>query len=255
MINIAKKIFEKKIDDECHYFFVRYGKGVFEKEPTEIKITKNNIKLYGGFDMIKIFLKIFSESTLNDQDEKNILINGTIISSRDLSNLLKSYNIKFDVKKRYGKIGNKYLINAELNKEEFAKFIEEFAYNEYLLLKVKSKKRSLSVKKDETPKPNKLVERFVVLSLSKEDKELILDEFLFDCKKEVKEKLKDMDNVTIKINRLYSINKIHVDEELIEKNPEKARIEAKREGTIKRDVEIRYNSKEEKYCNTINFLV
>lgn len=253
MINIIRKLYENKTDEECHYFFVRYGCGEFEKEQLEIKIG-NKIKVYGGFDMTKTFLKIFAESLKNDVDEDGIELRGVILSSRDISNILDRYKINFEIKKRYGKKGDKYLINTKIDKRLFMSFINEFNYNEYLLIKIRSKKRGFNVKKDETPQPSKVVDKFVTLTLSKEDRNIVIDEFLFDCREGLKEKIKKTKRVDIKIKRKYFIDEIIVDEELITKDPKKARLQAKRKGAVKREVWIN-KSLNEYYKKKIEFFV
>ncbi|MBW3011609.1 hypothetical protein KY311_00330 [Candidatus Woesearchaeota archaeon] len=219
-INFVKNIAQGKIDSATHYAFVRYGMGEFVKEDLIIKFG-SSVKLSGGFEYVNVFVKFVA--SLCDED---IEIKGVIPTINDISSALAKYGIEVEGKTRYGKKGKKYDIDVTLSPEKAMQFIDEF-YDMYLLLDLKSGKRSVKVKKKETPKIGSPSEKFVSAALAKEDAAKVKEEFLFDVDAGVKEAV---------VKHTYKITNIDVDESLLEKDALKARLEAKREGVLVRKV-------------------
>jgi hypothetical protein len=216
-INFIKNILDGNVDEITHNKFVRYGKGNFEKEEFTVKVG-SRIQVQAGFEYVDILFKILSEVITEP-----VTLKGEVVSTTKIADVFANFGI--EPKKITGK---KYTIDEELSPEKFKDFMDVFG-GYFLLLKASSGDNLISTKKS-VPKPGKLVEKFVTAKFEKSFFDIIKKEFLFDC---------DVDKFkTASITHTYKINEIIFDEALVEKDPLKARLEAKRKGTIVRKIVI-----------------
>jgi hypothetical protein len=223
-INFIKNIAENKTDKATHNVFVRYGMGEFEKEDFIIKKSGANVKIWAGFEYVNVLLR-FAASLCSEE----VSLSGVIPTVKDISSLLAKYNIQAEAKARYGKSGKRFEFTVTLSPEKAKQFIEEFN-DFYLLLDLSSGKRQAKIKKKETPKIGSPAKKFIAVTLPKEDFGKVVNEFLFDAG------VNEFSEAVIK--QTYKITGIDVDEKLLKTDAEKARLEAKREGTILRKITI-----------------
>lgn len=214
-MNFIKNIHENNIDEKTHEKFIRYSVGVFEKEEFIIKKGASFVQIKAGFEYLSVVLELMS-ALVNE----NVSLSGMIVTKKDILNEIKDFGIEPE------KVtGKKYTIKEEMSPERFKEFIDKFN-DYYLLLKLKSGKRSVAVKKS-IPKPGKIVEGFVNAKFEKNDFSKIKEEFLFDVdKNDFKE---------------ASIKHTYIIEELIAPQgcpPAEARLKAKRKGRIIRKINI-----------------
>ncbi len=216
-INFIKNIYEGKVDDYTHLKFTRYSRGRFEKEPITIKVTGKKVKVQTGPEYAEVLLRI-----LADHAASEVSLKGKIISTKDINKRIESYDV--EVLKKWGK---KYDVSATIPAPKFKEMVYEFE-DCYLLLTCESGGDKVKVK-TALPKPGELKEKFVTADFTKEHMDDIKSEFLFDVSDFKKE---------ASIKHTYVIDEIAVDESLIETDPERARLEAKRKGKIIRDKTI-----------------
>jgi hypothetical protein len=215
--NFMKKLVDQNVDESTHMKFVRYSKGTFPKEEIIIKVTGKNISVQTGPEYVDVLLKILADNTTDDVDAK-----GKIISSKDIVQTLKDYDVKVT-----GKRGNKYTVEKTFSAEEFRKFVHELD-DMYLLLTVKSGMNIIKVKPS-LPKPGDLKEKFATAKFTKDLLPNVQEEFMFegdDIKKQANYK------------HTYEISEILVDEQLLATNPLQARLQAKRKGKVIREKTI-----------------
>ena len=213
-INFIKNAIENKADDITHHAFTRYGTGEYPKEEFKVKKSSKNIRIWAGFEYTNSLLKFVA--TLCDG---NINVNGVIITSEDLEEVLNKNKIEFTAKEKRGMRGLKkteYSIQGDFKKEELIKLIDQLN-KYYLFIDIKQGTREYKVKKKAVPKVGKETNKFVTATIDIKDESKLREEFLFDVKDSFNE---------ITINHTYIIEKIDVDEKMIEKDPAKARLEA-----------------------------
>lgn len=216
MVNFIKNIAENNIDEWTHNKFVRYSLGEFKKEEFTITKGSNFIQIKAGVEYLDVILKLMAELV-----KEPVSLNGIIVSAKDISQELDKLGIE-----PLKVTGKKYTIEEELAPEKFKEFVEKLAEKTNLLLKLKSDKYSLSVKKS-VPKPGKLVEKFLSAKFDLNDYDKLKEEFLFDAgdfKKAV-------------IINTYIITEIEIPKEF-ENDPALARLKAKRVGKIIRNINI-----------------
>jgi len=223
-INHIKNAYEKNIDDHTHHSFIRYSLGQFPKEPFTIKVG-SAIKIWGSFEYVNVFVRFLSKlakSTIN--------VKGTIPTMKDIKSDLETAGLDVDEKRRtMGKKGMQYMVSGTISPEKAQKLFDDLA-GCYLLLDLDSDKLKLKVKKKETPKIGKATPKFATLALPKEFLKEVIEEFLFDH---------DIESFkAAEITHTYLIDDIKVDEALVEKDPNRAREEAVRNGKIVRFVTI-----------------
>ncbi|MFP4112059.1 MAG: hypothetical protein ACLFUO_03595 [Candidatus Woesearchaeota archaeon] len=209
-INFIKNIWNNDVDEVAHAKFVRYGKGEFVKEEFKIK-AGSKIQVWAGFEYVEVLFRMMAEVVTEPGSVK-----GTIVSKQDIKSKFDELGI--EPKKITGK---KYTVEETLDPEQFKKFVDTFS-EYYMLLKAKSGNNEIKTKTS-VPKPGKLVEKFASAKFDKSALDMIKKEFLFDHDGNFKEAV---------INHTYRIDDIIVDESLVEKDPARARLEAKRKGTL-----------------------
>ncbi len=216
-----------KIDNHTHYAFTRYGSGEYPKEEFKIKKSAKDIKIWAGFEYTNSLLKFITSLC-----EGKIKINGVIITQEGIEETLNKYKLDFSTKDKRGMRGLKkteYSIEGEITRENLLKMIDEL-YKFYLFLDINQGERTYKVKKKAVPKIGKETDKFVSATISLSDDKSLKDEFLFD--------IDVNDFKEISIFHTYKIDSIIVDEKLIEKDPAKARLEAKRKGVLIRKVVV-----------------
>ena len=208
-----ESIKEGKPTFEAHKNLLRFGLGEYKREKIKVKIGKK-IDVSTGFEYLNTLQRIFLES-VNDI----VLVKGRFIGDKKVvSKILDDFNIE-PVKI----VGKKFEVNFKMDKEKLKELKDVlFENNVYFLANFSSKDASLK-SKNNFPKPGNLVENFAKLSIPLDAKSLILKAFV----------LPDF-NKTAEIETTYVINNIVVDENLLKENPEKARLESKRDLTVKR---------------------
>lgn len=223
-MNTIKQIFEKKIDDALHQRFIRFGKGEFERFLITIKKGKN-LKIKTSYDFANDLVGLIAENI-----DEDAAVKGSILANKDCQSEL---NFEIEDFKKKGKLFIA-TINTTLTKEQLRNLYEKFNSN-FLLLNIDSIKFKLKCGKS-LPKPGKkLKDDFCSATLPL----TLLDEFAFDFSHDFNE---------AKIVHRIVIDEIIVPEEY--KNDfEKARLMAKRKGTLTR--EIAFNGAEKK--NSVGF--
>ncbi len=216
-INFIKNMFQGKIDESTHLKFTRFGKGVFEKEDFIFKITGKNVQIQTGYEYIDVLIKLLADNT-----SEPVTGSGKIVSSKNVEDKIKENGVEIVAKR-----GKKYDVKFDLSPENFRKFVDEFD-DCYLLLNVSSGNNQTKMKQT-LPKPNKLVEKFATVKYDKSLLPVLKEEFLFDIPEFKKEVI---------LKHTYDIKEIVVDEELIKKDPLKARLDAKRKGNLIRHKKI-----------------
>lgn len=212
VINFMKKIVEGKSDETTHLKFVRYSKGHFEKEEIIIKVMGKKVQVQTGYEYIDVLLKILAEHATED-----VSLKGKIISSKkDITKKLADHNIEVP-----GKRGNKYNVEATLSPEAFKSFVYDMD-DCFLLLTVTSGSNSVKVKPG-LPKPGDLKEKLATGKFDMSALPDIKEEFAFDTDDFKKE---------LRVKHFYDIDDIIVDPALLESDPLKARLEAKRKGKV-----------------------
>ena len=216
-MNFIRKIYEKNIDEKIHQKFIRYSIGEFEKEEFIIKKGSSFVQIKAGFEYLDVMFDMIAQCVNED-----VSLNGIIVTKNKIINELNEFGI--EPKKVTGK---KYTIEVTMSKEKFKEFVDKFN-SCFLLLKLKSGKYSISVKKS-IPKPGKILEKFVTAKFDLNDLDIIKKEFLFDI---------TVDNFRdISIKHTYIIDEIIIPDEF-QNNPEEARLNAKRKGRIIRKIDI-----------------
>ncbi len=222
-----KSIKEGKPTFEAHKNLLRFGLGDYKREKIKIKFGKK-VDVSAGFEYLNTLQKLFLDST----DDDIVLVKGRLIGDKKIvEKILDEFNIEPDKI-----IGKKFEINVKLDKNKLIELKEKlFENNVYFLANFSSKDASLK-SKNNFPKPGNLVENFAKLSVDKKNKDKILDAFLIDNF-----------NKKVEIETTYVINDIIVDENLLKENPEKARLESKRDLTVKRKIIVDGKEYEEEF--------
>lgn len=223
-MNFIKQIAKNKADKYTHNAFVRYGPGEFEKEEFIAKKVGKNIKIWAGFEWCNSLLRFVASFCSGV-----VSINGTIPTTRDVKPELEKLGVDFEEKRRYGKKGSKYEIKTTLPADTVRKLIDQL-YDFYLMLDLKCGSYSVKMKKKETPKIGTRVEKFVSAAIPAEHMKEFIDEYLFDCG------VSGFKSAVIR--HTYKIDRILVDDKLLQKDPLLARLQAKRKGTITRVIEV-----------------
>lgn len=228
-MNFIKKIFENKIDEDVHKQFTKFGKGTFEnKALVEINVTSKNIKIKTSAEFTNELVKLLAETIKNPTEVK-----GIIFSTKDLS---KESDIFEEVKSAMGV--RKHFVDKELTKEQILELYEKFPHaslnlsfkTDYGELKVKEKapKSSKPGKGDKEPKAD-------YCKFTTKDKKVIED-YAFDVKQQFKK---------LFVKHTFEIKDLEIPKEY-ENDFAKARLYAKRKGTIQRFLNIDGTKKESK---------
>lgn len=225
-MNFLRALFEGKQHFLLHDKFTRYGKGDYERLLFEIKKGKD-LKIKSSFDFANDYVEIIA-----DRITENATVSGKVIAARDFEKELDFPTTS------YSKRGKLY--TAELNttlKPDQLKSLCEKMKEEFLLLKIESSNFRLKTK-NSLPKPGGAIKPDFCSATLPLD---CLDEFAWDVKKDFK---------VLTIKHVLHITDIEFSQELMKKDPARARLEAKRKGKIERLLNI--DGKEEKREAVLN---
>lgn len=209
-MNFIKQLIEGKTSEESHNQLIRYGLGKYENRGVVKFSNGPTMKLQTSFEYANYFVKLVAENL-----EGPFEVKGKLISKIKLEN---------SVKKK-----NSYVVeySDEISSEELQKLVEEryndshFLFNVSPYLKIKAS----------LPRPGgKVKDNFCTLSFKGNDelRKKIIEDFAFDIDKEFKKAI---------ITHTFLIENIEVPEEHKD-DPVAARANAKRVGTIKRNLEV-----------------
>ncbi|MHA1256997.1 MAG: hypothetical protein ACTSPS_15515, partial [Promethearchaeota archaeon] len=99
-----------------HRHFYRYSKGVFIGPALKISKTKAKINMKGAHEYEDLILEAVTKSISNSQE--NFEINGKLISSSDIANIISELGLNWVLKKSTGKTKNyKAEVVDEINKD------------------------------------------------------------------------------------------------------------------------------------------
>jgi len=231
-----KKIFLNESDEKVHNQFVRFGKGDY-LERAIISFTKvSKIKIKSSFEFANDFVKLVAGLV------DILIIEGVILSKKDISEILSKYNIKGNSEAKKGGLFFKNNIEKqEINKEQ----LNELVDNSYFaLLDIESKDRSIKLKtKKNLPKPGKSGEgkvndKFCQLEADLKYWKEIKDYFFWDIG----------DYKKVKVSHEYIISELIYPKNIEKNDFEKIRLLTKRKGVLKRNIEIDKSSKQVKEC-------
>ena len=213
-MNFLKSLFEGKQHPLMHDKFTRYGNGEYERLYFEIKKGKD-LKIKSSFDFANDFVGIIA-----DRIKENATVSGKLIAARDFE---KELGFPTTTYTKRGK-----LYTAELNttlKPDQLKSLYDKMKEDFLLLKIESDNFKLKTK-NSLPKPGGRVKpNFCSATLPLE----CLDEFAWDVKKDFK---------LLIIKHVLHITDVEFSQELMKKDPARARLEARRKGKIERLLNI-----------------
>jgi hypothetical protein len=210
-----KKIFQNKVDESVHKYFVRFGKGTYGmKAVMNVRKQKDKIKISTTFEYANDFVEFISSIT------DSVKVSGIILSRNEIQGL--------EGKKKKGLFN--YEIDKELKKDELKNIIDSCYF---ALLDCSAQGIELKVKK-KIPRPGgkggekKVNDKFCVMMLDMKFLGQIHSEFLFDLPTDFKK---------VRIEHTYEINEIVVPDELKKsKDFDMIRKEAKRKGQIIRKI-------------------
>ena len=217
--NFIKSIADKNITPEVHRNFVRYSLGDFEKESFTIKVSKQ-ITIKAGFEWTYFLHLFFAEHVTQDLE-----LSGVVETMRSLDDIFTELGIIFTAKRRFGKPGNKYEFTKQAISPEVYKKMVEACHQDYFLACVKGEEGQVKVKGKNTPKTGQPTENFVTLQMKKDKLDEIKRVFLYDV---------EGDFAQAVIKHTYHVEDIKVNEKLFKEDPNRARKEALRIGTIDR---------------------
>ncbi|MBI2452470.1 hypothetical protein HYV50_05370 [Candidatus Pacearchaeota archaeon] len=221
MENFIRKIFSDKTDDEVHFEFIRFGRGVYEnKYLLEGKKQNNGWKIKTSSEFVNFLVKGCLMKISHE-----IEVSGIIVSTLDIEkdtgfeieNVKKYMGIKqFVIKTRT----NARKILELMNKYPRAFYALSFSGNDFgLKIKAKPPKNGKQSNKGE----DKLSSDFC--SLKTQDKEIVEDLF-FDFP----------DFNEIRIKHIVQIKDIEIPKNI--QDPKQMRETAKRKGIIKRIINV-----------------
>lgn len=213
-MNIVKQLFEGVKDKELiHHKFIRFGKGEFERFIITIKKGKN-LKIKASYDWSNDLFEMIAENIKEEAE-----LSGKIIAFRDFEK-----EVPCEVSS-FSKRGKAYTaeLKTTVSPDVIKKIYEQFK-TDFLLLNINSEKYQLKCGKS-LPKPGKdLKDNFCSATLPAE----LLKEISFGIDSDFKE---------AKIKHMLSITDIEIPDEC-KNDPVQARLNAVRNGTIKRVMEV-----------------
>jgi len=208
-----KRIFEGKIDEQCHQQFVRFGRGKYSNRAViSLQKTPSKLKLKSSFEFANDIANIAAELA-------NSKFNGVILSKNNIVEL-KNYEFK----RKSGILA--YQIN-----DISSNTIKQISNKIYYLLlntdnniKLKTKKKLPKPGKDE----DKIDDKFVQAEFPLQYQQQVMQAFFWDvpeCKK-------------AKISHDYIIKDIIIPSDVNKDDFEKIRLTAKRKCKIIRNINV-----------------
>ncbi|MBI5871882.1 hypothetical protein HZB88_02250 [archaeon] len=217
-MNFIRKAIQGEADEFTHRQFVRYGKGEFERLLFDIKVYTGNFSVKASFDFANELFGMIAENIKDEADLK-----GRIAASSDFEKEIGEIGLNVVGYSKRGKIYTAEF-DCQASPEQLRQIFEKFRCNP-LLLSVSSKEFSLRVKTSIPKIGGKVKDNFCSASLPI----ALLNEFAFDFPSPV-------------FRQAKIVHKIIIDEIIIpkeyENDFEKARLNAKRKGSIVRIMNI-----------------
>ena len=144
-MNIIKKIFDEHIDEDVHFQFIRFGKGVYKKRFLLGLWKTKKIKVKTSFEFsndLALLCSVFGDCK----------VSGIVLSINDLSGIMSKNDIKGNSEaKKGGAYYQNNIPDQELKGEQLME-LEKEAYS--VLLDIEGDGFKLNVKK-KLPKPGK----------------------------------------------------------------------------------------------------
>lgn len=148
-MNFIKKLVEKKVDDEVHRQFIRFGKGEFGGRFLLSLWKASNIKIKTSFEFANDLVALCASFG-------DCKISGIILSKEDISKIMSTNNIEGDSETKRGGLYYQNNINSQnITKEKLAE-LEKASY--FALLDLEGDGFKLKIKK-KLPKPGKAEEK------------------------------------------------------------------------------------------------
>ncbi|MBY9019450.1 MAG: hypothetical protein KGD67_00220 [Candidatus Lokiarchaeota archaeon] len=240
---VKKPILENPFENHLniHRHFYRYSKGVFIGPALKISKTKAKITIRGTHEYEDLILETITKTISNSQE--NFDINGKLITSSDLTNVISELGLNWVLIKSTGKTKNyKVDIIDQINKDLLLQIIKVFRENSYLLLSYNRNANCKVTTKKNIPQPSKkkvedddLSKRiqFSVGMLNNTDAnvEMILNLAVPDFKSELPNTWKSL----IILNN-YDIKQIELPTNV--KDSQMLRVMAIRKGRMNRSIEV-----------------
>jgi hypothetical protein len=198
-----------------HQRFVKYSKGTFSGPEISIQKAGSTIKITGSHEYVDAVTGLILRNS-----QGRIKASGSIFSKSEILTDLAG-----KVKKKLG------VYNTEIKGEADAKtLLDIYDQNEdaTFYLDLETEKAKLKTKK-KAPRPGSGSDEFFTASLDPSLSEALFRDICFDCQ--------NKDYKEMKISHTYQISEIVIPEEY-KNDAAKARLNAKRKGTLKRKVEI-----------------
>lgn len=217
-MNYIKDIFSGKTGQEyIHQRFIRYSKGSFDAAVIELKKAGDKLKIKGSHEYAEIMAYVLAKASTG-----KIKVSGTIASKEDIKTTIP-------LQKGKKKLGVLYSeIKTELDAKELVSLLEENP-RIHILIDVDSPAGKLKTKK-KPPRPGGEIDsEFFSAEINPGSVSMVLDEICFD--------FQNKDFSEAKIKHTYNITELVIPEEY-RKDAAKARIYAKRKGTITRSIEV-----------------
>lgn len=204
---------------EAHRNLLRFGRGTFDREQITVRKTKTQIDVSAGFEYYLAFYRLFLEFT----EAEDIAVKGVIIGPKQqIQRLLEEMGIQ--PSKLFGK---KFTLDYVAKRSELEELAERIGETSgHLLLTLKADAAQLT-SKTTFPKPGKLVEKFCRLKAPVENAPRVVESLL----------VPDFNKKAI-ISTVYEVRAIHYDDELLESDPSRARLESTRDIEVRRTIKI-----------------
>ena len=180
MENFIKKVLAGKSDDNCHSYFVRFGKGDYKRRFLISLNRGAKIKVKASFEMANDLSRIAAEIGGGK-------VSGTVLSKRDISDVMSKNGIKGNSEEKRGGLFYKNNISEqELNGKQINALIDS-AY--FALLSAEGNGISLKIKQT-LPKPGKdeekINDKFCVLEIDGKYWPKIKEAFFWDVPESAK---------------------------------------------------------------------
>lgn len=220
-MNFIWRIFNDRIDESVHRQFIRFGKGEYRgRALLSLWKTGDKAKIKSSFEFANDLVLLVA--FLGKEFSINFLVEGVVLSKKDISDLMSSVRIKGNLEKKKNVLYQNDIAKQELNKEQLLK-LEKDSY--FSLLNIDGPGIKLRIK-SKLPKPGKgegkVDEKFCQLELDEKYYRAIKEDFFWDlpeCKK-------------VSVEHIFAINDIVIPKD--ETDYAKIRELAKRKGKVVR---------------------
>lgn len=225
-MQFIKQIFLENTQPWVHKKFVRYGKGEFDGPTLSVKKSKDSVKINASVGYASSLVRIIS------QTPSDVTVKGSIFAKRDVTDVIGQY---IEISKSSGKKGLYSVdVSGTIASGKLDELCDKIPDADFLV-DVSAGRQKLKCKK-KLPKPgSKIDDGFCSAELSMDSMDFIFDELLFDLEK--------TDFNEIGITHRYTITELVAPDD-IRKDPARFRVEAKRQGVIRRTVTIDKDKKE-----------